>query len=328
MIITNNTNHSMKRIISPKRPFLKLMAYAFTCALFTSCSPFVTTSVLQSYPAIPIDSVEVFDFGSPLPPHEIIGNVSVIDRGTATKCINDYKLVNIAKKKTANVGGNGLQIVTHMTPQIDKTNHQIKANMLYITDHRIDSTILNTPDETIGAQVFYNKPGKQKYNVIKITGAFSRITSKVMYNNHEISTKNGNDFFLESEHIGSRGFGFGINLKYNITNYGDIGDGELVYFGPSLVYCYYSSFKFRWVCSMGMGYVGYTEKKNGGPWESGFGVLTKFGFDYIIDKRFGVGIEANNIFHSFQAPEGFPLKKNEKYGYNTISIGMGLRFFF
>lgn len=309
-----------------KRQLTGLMACIFTCTLIMGCSPKVTTSILQAYPAIPIDSVEVFDLGTPLPPHEIIGNVSVTDRGTTTKWKYDNVLY-LAKKQTADVGGNGLQIVTHKTPNLISTCHQIRANMLHITDHNIDTTTINKLEDTFGSQMYYNKPERHGFNVFKTNIGISRITSKVISKYGDIHKKGGMDFFLEYEHVGALGFGFGFNAKYNRTLFGGL-DANLIYFGPSLVYSYITSAKLRWELAIGLGYASYSESGVPGSHITGVGFLDKIGIDYLISDNCGIGLEVNYISHRFSAPKGFEMNKNESYGYNTISLGVGFRYYF
>ena len=146
--------------------------------------------------------------------------------------------------------------------------------------------------------------------------------------NGEVHSKGGMDLFLEYEHIGTSGLGLGINAKYNRTSFGDGIDANLIYVGPSLVYSYITTAKFRWNLAVGLGYAHYNESNFAGSNQSGFGLLSKVGIDYLFSERWGIGIEANLISHRFSKPKGFQLKKNEYYGYNTIGLSFGFRHYF
>lgn len=310
-----------------RKSLIHFMAWTCLCATITSCTPRITTSIIQTYPALPIDSVEVFEENVPLPPHEILGNIEIKDRGTTTKCNYDYVLY-LAKKETAAIGGNGLQITNHQKPSWASTCHQIVGNMLNITNHEIDSTSLFLHEETFGTQIYYNQQKRKAFNVIKASIGISRITSKVLSNYGEVHSKGGMDLFLEYEHIGTSGLGLGINAKYNRTSFGDGIDANLIYVGPSLVYSYITTAKFRWNLAIGLGYAHYNESDIAGSNQSGFGFLSKVGIDYLFSERWGIGIEANLISHRFSKPKGFQLKKNEYYGYNTIGLSLGFRHYF
>ena len=56
--------------------------------LMTACSPKVVTHISKVYPdIIPTDSVYVIELGDKVPnTAETIGRISVVDRGTSSKC--------------------------------------------------------------------------------------------------------------------------------------------------------------------------------------------------------------------------------------------------
>lgn len=326
----------MKQIIFTmkivKQSWIYLIILASLSITITGCSPRVTTSIFESYPTLPIDSVEVFDAEDSIPSSAtVIGTVAVKDRGTTTKCNYDYVLF-LAKKETAENGGNGFQIMKHRNPNVISTCHQIVGNMLHITDSHKDTTSLDLPEETFGSQVLYTEPRKKELNVVKITGAGSSITSKMTTaDGKEFSPKSGKELLVEFEHIGSQGIGFGINFKYFATNFGKTYfglniDANMIYLGPSLVYSAIMAKRIRWDLAIGLGAAIYNDTYS--KTELGFGLLNKIGIDYMFSQKLGLGIELNNDSHRFKKPKEYKLEKNEYYGINTLSVGIGLRLYF
>lgn len=85
--------------------------------LMTACSPKVVTHISKVYPdIIPTDSVYVIELGDKVPnTAETIGRISVVDRGTSSKCRYD-QVLHLAQEATGKNGGNGLVITDHLKP--------------------------------------------------------------------------------------------------------------------------------------------------------------------------------------------------------------------
>lgn len=314
---------------------ISLLALMLTCIILAGCSPQVTTSIFETYPALPIDSVEVFEEGDPVPiSAQVIGKVAVRDRGTTTKCNYDYVL-QLAKERTAANGGNGLYLTEHRQPNVRSTCHQVWGNMLYLTDHEVADVPTMVPQETFGTEVFYREPHHIPSDVIMVSVGPSLITSKVISPRGYESKKGGVDFLLEFEHVNGKGVGFGLNVKYNKTSFDDYSNLQLYYMGPSFVYNYVTSMNWRWDLAVGIGYALYKDSPGKGKnlfygmqTQSGIGFMSKIGVDYLLSDRLGIGVEANSVSHNFSKPEGFQLEKNEHYGFSTLSLTAGLRFYF
>ena len=314
---------------------IRLMAILVTGVALMGCSPRVTTSIFETYPVLPVDSVEVFEEGDPVPiSAKVIGKVQVRDRGTTTKCNYDYVL-QLAKERTAEIGGNGLYLTEHRLPNARSTCHQVWGNMLYLTDHEMGDTPTMAQQETFGAEVFYRERRNISSDIIMVSVGPSLITSKVVSPRGNESRKGGVDCLLEFEHVNGKGIGFGLNVKYNKTTFDDYGYLQLYYMGPSFVYNYVTSMNWRWDLAVGIGYAMYKDGAGKGnnsfygmQTQSGIGFMSKIGIDYLLSDRLGIGVEVNNVSHNFSKPEGFQLGKNEHYGFHTLSLTAGLRFYF
>ena len=115
----------MKRIL-----FISLF---FLC--FTSCAPRVIKDIAIKYP--PLDNtseVSVFEIGDDVPENaEVLGGIAILE-GFAAR--NWEHLLEKAKKEVRAVGGNGLEIQTHIYPYSDGNNyHQIAAYILDIDNN-------------------------------------------------------------------------------------------------------------------------------------------------------------------------------------------------
>ena len=60
----------------------------------------------------------------------------------------------------------------------------------------------------------------------------------------------------------------------------------------------------------------------------GFGALTRLGVEYAISKHFALGADWNMMSRTFSAPKDFHLDKNERYGFDSMSLTAGMRFYF
>ena len=115
----------MKRILS--------IGIIFLC--FTSCAPRIIKNIEVKYP--PLDNtseVSVFEVGDSVPENaEVLGGIAILD-GFAAR--NWEHLLEKAKKEARAVGGNGLEIQTHIYPNSDGNRfHQIAAYILDIDNN-------------------------------------------------------------------------------------------------------------------------------------------------------------------------------------------------
>ena len=295
------------------------------------CSPKVITHVANERPPLPVDSVHIFLFGERIPSSAVmIGDVAVKDRGTTTKCNYDY-VVQLGKEATARHGGNALQITEHREPSFKSTCHQIFGNMLYLNPTQMHSALTDTltfmpADDTFGAQVVYAMKRSNPKNVMKLSVGPSRITSKVYSPYGKVHKKMGLDVMLNYEHIGYRNFGFGFTTAFNRTTYGGMSDQTFFYVGPDFVISHVTTKNWRWDVGIGMGYTTYSE--TGGGSGGGFGALTRLGVEYVLGNHFALGVDWNMMRRTFSAPKDFHLEKNERYGFDSMSLTAGMRFYF
>lgn len=309
--------------------FMGLMC--LTGFMLTSCTPRIVTHIYNERAPLPVDSVHIFLPGERVPSTAVVvGDVAVKDRGTTTKCNYDY-VVQLGKETTAKHGGNALQIAEHRLPSYKSTCHQIFGNMLYMTPEEMYSTKTDTlsflaSDDTFGAQVVYTERRPNPKNVIKLSVGPSRITSKVYSPYGKVHKKMGVDVMLNYEHIGYRNFGFGFTTAFNRTTYGGMSDQTFFYVGPDFVISHVTTKNWRWDVGIGMGYTTYSE--TGGGSGGGFGALTRLGVEYVLGNHFALGVDWNMMRRTFSAPKDFHLEKNERYGFDSMSLTAGMRFYF
>lgn len=309
--------------------FMGLMC--LTGFMLTSCTPRIVTHIYNERAPLPVDSVHIFLPGERVPSTAVVvGDVAVKDRGTTTKCNYDY-VVQLGKETTAKHGGNALQIAEHRLPSYKSTCHQIFGNMLYMTPEEMYSTMTDTlsflaSDDTFGAQVVYTERRPNPKNVIKLSVGPSRITSKVYSPYGKVHKKMGLDVMLNYEHIGYRNFGFGFTTAFNRTTYGGMSDQTFFYVGPDFVISHVTTKNWRWDVGIGMGYTTYSE--TGGGSGGGFGALTRLGVEYVLGNHFALGVDWNMMRRTFSAPKDFHLEKNERYGFDSMSLTAGMRFYF
>ena len=312
-----------------KRLFMCLLAAVGL--LLTGCSPKVVTNIVSELPSQPVDSVRVFLPGELVPQSAVVvGDVAVKDRGTTLKCNYDY-VVQLGKEATAQHGGNVLLIQEHRLPSLKSSCHQIFGSMLYADSWNVDTTMIDTlsflaTDDTFGAQMVYTERRNNPANVVKLSAGLSYITSKVYSEYGKVSDKDGMDFIISYEHIGKKSIGFGFSAAFNKTTFGGMGNQEFFYIGPDFVISHVTTKNWRWDMGIGVGYTHY--KQAGGLSDGGVGTLCRLGVEYVVSNHFALGIDWNTMSRTFPTPSGIPMEKNERYGFDSMSLTAGLRFYF
>ena len=102
-----------------------------------SCSPVATTKIQKSYTALKKNApILVYMSGDELPSNpENIGDIKIGDSGFTTECSFD-QVIEKAKVKAREVGGNAIQIYDVKRPDLMSTCYRIKAKILKIKIER------------------------------------------------------------------------------------------------------------------------------------------------------------------------------------------------
>ena len=309
-------------------PFVALSA--FVC----SCSPRVTTEVLLSRSAQNPDSVIVYEVGDFVPNSaEVVGNIAVRDRGTTTKCKYDYVL-HLAKKRTAECGGNALLLTEHREPNVwVSTCHQIWGKMLYLEDRQVFYESYNPVMEQVAreeaersADVYHEqKQVLTPRNVVKLNVGPSQITSRLETPIGSYKRKWGTDAQLSYEHFFLLfNLGVAVVFDHSVFSFGNVGSLKNDFLGAGLAWSALTR-NFRWNIGVVMGY-GHGDDSYVD--QGGFAALAYYGVEYMLSKHVGLGIDVNGYSNRWKKPQGIILKKNEYYGLGRFNLLGGLRFYF
>lgn len=297
--------------------------------LLESCSPKVLTSISQSYPAVPVDSVRVFEERDTVPnSSQAVGQVSVLDRGTTTKCKYDYVLA-LAKEETARNGGNGLLITSHLEPDFMSMCHRIKGIMIRYTDTTIDVSAPNPVMEAVTEMATQSTETEERHrvpaNLLRLSVGPSMIVSKMSTPTRTYDALTTAELVMEYEHVWKRGLGFGVNLSF--MSFG-MGDGiHVTQFSlcPTFVGAYKTDKGWLWNTELG---IGYGQMDDGYLLQGGVVSLCKAGVDYMLSNHWGIGTEINSIVLRRNAPDGWDTKKDGQYGLQRYNLLVGLRYYF
>ncbi len=324
-------------VIMNKRHLEKVLAYPAVLLLFAlaSCTqPAVVTDILMSYPpTVEPDAVVVYEEGQQVPPGAMsIGRVAVVDRGTSHHCKYDQVLA-LAKKKTAELGGDALRIEEHTTPSLwHGTCHQIIGSMLITGKVDIDSLDFSTMarNELQQSELMMRRVNKASgpANAVKVEAGPGFIVSTVETPVGRYNSRVGTDFMVSYQHIWKSCFGVGFTYAHNATGYNSLGTLKIDYVGADWVYSQLFGKKKNWRYdwSLGIGYAHYSIE--GWEKQGGVGVRWGAGLQYMLSKRIGLGLEFNSITTNFKKPDGVELEKNQNYGYQRINLLGGLHFYF
>lgn len=240
--------------------------------LIASCGMKVTTDIQKTLPPrVTAEKVHIYNVIDTVPTEaEYIGNISVRDGGLTTNCgIN--RVVELAKNKTADCGGNILQLTHLQRPSKQGSScHQIEGNMLWMPDTLNWDSAYNA-EPTI-AIIDKTSPKIECGHIITnkylsphtFYGAIGRgfITTEIdALPNNDHSVINGLDWTLGYDWQSKKGWGLG--LKYSgyysssTTRYGDF-DLSITYIAPQYIM---ELVKNQWIyeAHLGLGYLNYDE---------------------------------------------------------------------
>lgn len=324
------------------RRIIHIAAAVVAVMVVSGCtSPEVITDQLLTYPAQTADSVRVVEPGMPAPPNAItLGHVAVVDRGTSIHCKYEQVLA-LAKKETARVGGNMLQLVEHRRPSIwSGTCHQIQGNMLLVGKIDTDSiTMGNYMDDfsnylesaLANEERFYKKVVEPQppANRIRLSGGVAFDPDKLKTTIGDYRMHVGSQFLVSYAHMMAYGLSFGLTYSHSTAEYRGLGDYRFDCLTPTIGFSRRFTNHLRWLydVNVGFGYAHYDIKDfhSGG----GLGLFIGGGVDHLVTSRLGIGIELDFNVGMFKKQDDIILNDRlKKLDLGTISVMTGLRYYF
>lgn len=325
---------------------MKAIAYIATAvivvfALQGCTNPEVITDQLLTYPARTVDSVRVVEPGEPAPKNAItLGRVAVVDRGTSIHCKYEQVLA-LAKKETARIGGNMLQLVEHRRPSIrNGTCHQIQGNMLLVGKIDTDSiTMGNYMDDfsnylesaLANEEHFYKNVVERQppANKVRLSGGVALNPDKLRTTHGDYREHAGFQLQASYAHMMPFGFSYGITYTRTMAEYRGLGNVHIDYITPTLGFARRFANHPRWLydINFGLGYARYDIKHfhNGG----GLGLSLGGGVDYLLTSRLGIGVELDINAGSFKKPDEVILNDRAKrLDLGNFCLLTGLRYYF
>ena len=128
------------------------------------------------------------------------------------------------------------------------------------------------------------------------------ITSKVITDFGEYTGENGWEYSVDYSCVFRKGFGFGLSLTHNSTEYHMAGDMKQTYIGPSLVYEHVFSGRWKFHWDIGMGYVHYSDyvDKYGG-----LGMKMSLSMEYLLSDIVSLGFRVMSGSTTFSDDERY-----------------------
>ena len=317
-----------------KKTELIMFAGILMVLSLTGCAPRVLTEVTMNYPARSVEEVKVYDVGDTVPNSAVaIGKVMVADGGFTRDCGYD-RMLGLAKERTAENGGNGLLLSVHLEPSAwGSSCHQLKGVMFLMSDTIVDMTKPNAVmegakrDSVELAQLIKDRTIPSNY--FRLNVGYGQITSDVE-TFKGVKHPAGLEVTLDYEHLWRSGLGIGVNTAMFHTSYSMADDGvdgnlSLYYIGP----CFATAAKFHkhWGIGANIG-LGYAYVDDVFIQQSGFGSMGKLRLEYMLDDKWGFGMDMSFLRCTFKKPEGVELKNNEKWGFSRIGYLLGVRYYF
>ncbi|MBQ8657419.1 MAG: hypothetical protein IJ527_10300 [Prevotella sp.] len=317
-----------------KRLLANVLTLGGAVLLLAACSPRVMTEVTMSYPARSVDEVRVFDVGDTVPNSSVaIGKVAVVDGGFATNCGYD-RMLQLAKERTAETGGNGLLLTEHREPSFwGSSCHQLMGTMLSMSDMTVEPSLPNPvmegiqrDAEELARRMEEMRPPK---NSFRLNVGPSWILSEITVPKGTYKHLSGLEANVEYLHTWRNGVGVGVNGAFYRSSYEDgvfrdKSDFTILYIGPSLSGV--TKLGKRWLLNAEIG-LGYAHTDDGYNTSNGIGMQYKLGVDYMLSKQVGLGLELNSLLTNMKKPDGFELPDDKRYGFDRLGVLAGVRFY-
>lgn len=316
-----------------------------------SCSPKVVTDMFTTeFAPTSADSVHLFRYGQPVPPHtRAIGEVKVVDNGLSTGGSFE-RVLGMAIDATAKNGGNGLIITKHRNPDVKSTIHRVWGTILRIPDDVMSSIaaasrpVVPTDSVTISRldyeEFLRYQAERAEYqamqlkrdsimenaprNVYRVSVGPSWLTSTYQLGNYLYKSRRGIDMAVDYEHVWHSVVGFGINYMRNNTSFDEGAKTRIDYIGPSLVLSYPFG-KMRYHMAIGAGYCRFSESS---PFnshsENKVSPLIRIGLEYRLFTHMAFGVQMDIYSLHMDKPDDIIMEKGEVYGFQRAGLKAGI----
>lgn len=318
-------------------------------SLFVSCMPTVSTSIVQRYEPLPLDSVKVYDNPALVPSSATaigkVEGISLIPDSEGKKaikrvgltvadiCRDDNPRMLMAKVMAADAGGNGLLMGSGK--DVGYLKNYYFGTILHSEDNVVDKSVVSPAVKTHSYNMEQMAALVEKHklpsNIVKLSGGPAWLTSKIYVGSEEFSSVSAFNLMLQYSHLWKSGWGCGLqafqsHFKVGDSSYSDYGgSANIFYLGPSLAYAYRTDKGWLWTMNYSMGYTSIDEADSC----SGFGMTFSVGVDYMLTRHLGIGVDVMEYTGYFKAPAGWKQEHPDmRYGYSQIGIFAGIRAYF
>lgn len=342
-----------EKVIRRIVPVIPVISCIAAGALLMSCqtAPIVSADLTEHLPARSADSVMVFRTAEAVPTSaRVIGTVKVKDGGlTPTKDCLFPNMLALAIKKTAESGGNAFHIDEHKYPGFHgSTCYRVKGTIYLMPDSLITADTRSTlnsleayEDDLIQARAskmitdVRDRRLNNPRNVLRIGAGPAWIVSEIETFKALYKSKIGFSLSADYQHLWRSGIGIGVNYLYYGTSFDEGFDIRMHYFGPSIVASVMLGQKWRWASSFGIGYTHYKESAtdsrlrvyaNDDGSTGRVGTMFKTGFEYMLSKNVGIGLQIDFFVMSLKKPEGLG-DKYDFYGIRRIDPQMSIQYY-
>ena len=181
------------------------------------------------------------------------------------------------------------------------------------------------------------KTADGRLSVLKVSAGPAWITSKMYYTERSyIKNQGGYELAVNYELVGRKGWGFTADLNYNRTKYDGLSDISLVHVGPGASYSGIVDDRWRLSIQMGAGMAIYEESfkmyynyyGSSQYTEVGFGLTSRLGAEYMLSKKWGIGLDLSSSVALLRNETGISLPDNETYGIAHSALLFGLRYYY
>lgn len=172
---------------------------------------------------------------------------------------------------------------------------------------------------------------KQKIpkNILKVSIGPSWLAGKVRTPKQTYDHPLGWAALMEYQHSLGYGFGVGINAAFSHAMYDDYVKGSrsplsFFYLGPAVTWS--TKLGDHWMIYLEEG-IGYVRMDDSYDVSGRMGLNAKIGVDYMITKKWGVGIETNIFGFSMNRPTGYTSPAKMHYNFERINVLLGIRWY-
>lgn len=310
----------------------KLLYYlGLISCLFSSCSPYVSTSILKTYPqTVEAKQIRVFEKEDSIPVKcDTLGNI-IVSNSVPAAGNRDKKLLPVACKTVAKAGGDAFVITNEVRYSFYNDDIiQLSGTALRMNNDSMNTQPTNYAFYETGIVKNVRRTNAPPFSASAYFGG-GLIVSKVITDKGIEKGIGGMNWRIACEYIFNNGLGLELQYSGARTNTAKNFKMTQIYAAPVLVY---KGGVNNWLVKIGFGFGYYGLKREDKSLRmadllSGVGFNLECGVEYMLTRHVGLGGLIYLTSGHLPNKDNLRLKDNEYSGVGRFDFSVGLHYYF